>query len=49
MSALWLSDAEIDEMCVGRILSAAEHLRQISPRGWRTPRAELLMRARGGP
>lgn len=29
--------------------SAAEHLRQISPRGWRAPRAELLMRARGGP
>lgn len=29
--------------------SAAEHLRQISPRGWRAPRAELLMRARSGP
>lgn len=27
---------------------AAEHQRQISPRGWRAPRAELLMRARGG-
>ncbi len=49
MSALWLSDAEIDEMCVGRILSAAEHQRQISPRGWRAQRAELMMRAKGGP
>lgn len=29
--------------------SAAEHQRQISPRGWRAQRAELMMRAKGGP
>lgn len=28
---------------------AAEHQRQISPRGWRAQRAELMMRAKGGP